>query len=716
MTLSSIVRFMSFVLTVVAAVPLYLSGEMPGIFWAASISGLSMGVMVGSKVFSRQMEFVLRILVIGTLVVLLLTGFQADDRLLNSINFLFLVTITRGMRLKTSRHFFQLIGLSFLILSVSSIINLDIAFAFSFLVYTIFLIWTLVYTHITQQVESSAHQDAVAAKASKFVTGKFLLGSSALGLGLLIFSLTIFIFFPRVSLGYFTPAKKGETVQGFSDSIDLGHFGTVGNSEKIILRLEFLSGKDNIKSETALYLRGTSFDRYDGRGWSKSSEKKSPLTRYGSDEYFSVYDRYNFERSPQRTLEYNIYQEPLHNKTPVIFSIPSLSGIKPQYNRVTHRQKRVKFFMDWMGDISHNQENYESLDYTVRSRLKISSLVNHNLTSPRYGRSIELLYTQLPTELDTRIPQLARELSGESDTSYDSAFAIEQALKWNYRYTREGAGYSVDPVANFLFERKEGHCEYFATAMVVMLRSLGIPARPVNGFLGSRYNSYGDYYIVTEGNAHSWVEVFFPNRGWVTFDPTPPTVTEELVSDSFTEMNLFLDSMKLQWYKWVVFYNLDRQILLYTGLWNTLLPDSQHIDLGTHVSAREFRMKMGSTVRNVENWKIAVLLFAFIGFVPGARFLSRAYGQRKQKKASYLGNMSLRLKKLLNRKGFSVTPGLTLPALSKQSKQVQFSAQGELDQLVVLIEKGRWDPSETVNEEKINSLYKEVSRSSTVRQ
>ena len=199
------------------------------------------------------------------------------------------------MRLRTSRHFFQLIGLSFLILSVSSIINFDIAFAFSFLVYTIFLTWTLVYTHITQQVESSAHPDAVAAKASKFVTGKFLLGSSALGLGLLTFSLTVFVLFPRVSLGYFTPAKKGETVQGFSDTIDLGHFGTLGNSEKIILRLEFLSGKDNVNPETALYLRGMSFDRFDGREWSKSKDKKSPLSfiEVTPKQYRFVFDGYD---------------------------------------------------------------------------------------------------------------------------------------------------------------------------------------------------------------------------------------------------------------------------------------------------------------------------------------------------------------------------------------------------------------------------------------
>mgnify|MGYP003307886345 CR=1 FL=1 len=93
--------------------------------------------------------------------------------------------------------------------------------------------------------------------------------------------------------------------------------------------------------------------------------------------------------------------------------------------------------------------------------------------------------------------------------------------------------------------------------------------------------SYGEYYIVTEANAHTWVEVFFPEYGWITFDPTPPSLSESYFSTAFTNLGLWLDSMKLQWYKWVVFYNLDRQVLLYTGLWNAILPDSKNIDLGT---------------------------------------------------------------------------------------------------------------------------------------
>lgn len=716
MTLSHIIRFLGFILTVVAAVPLYLAGEMPGIFWVASTVGLFMGVMIGSNTFSRRMETVLRILVIGTLLVLLLTGFQKYDRLLNSINFVFLVTIARGMRLRTSRHFFQLIGLSFLILSVSAIMNLDLSFGISFLVYTIFLTWTLVYTHITQQVESSSHLDAVLTKASKFVTPKFLLGSSVLGVVLLLFSLTVFILFPRVSLGYFTSAKKGETVQGFSDTIDLGHFGTLEASEKIILRLEVLNGKENMNFETALYLRGMSFDRYDGQGWSKSNVKKSFLVWQNKDDYFFVPDKYLPREGHHSILEYNIYQESLHNDIPVLFSISRPTGIKPQHKRFTHRKKRAIFFLDTMGDLTHNQEDFVSLDYTVRSRLMSPALMNLNQAKPIYDRSMVLRYTQLPPDLDRRIPEFAQELSESVDTPYASALAIEQGLKWNYSYTIKGTGFSLDPVADFLFKRKEGHCEYFATAMVVMLRSLGIPARPVNGFLGSRYNSFGDYYIVTEGNAHSWVEVFFQDRGWVTFDPTPSAVREKLVFASFSELNFFLDSIKLKWYKWVVFYNLDRQILLYTGLWNTLLPDSQHINFGTHVSAKEFRMKVASTVRNMAHWKIAVLIFIFIGSVPGARFLKRIYAQQRKRKGSYLAQTSLNLKKVLRRKGFSVMPGSTLSTLSKQGNVKQFSAQNELDQLVTLIEQSRWNSSMINNEEeKINSLYRIVSRSSNFR-
>ena len=78
-----------------------------------------------------------------------------------------------------------------------------------------------------------------------------------------------------------------------------------------------------------------------------------------------------------------------------------------------------------------------------------------------------------------------------------------------------------DPIGDFLFRYRSGHCEYFATAMVLMLRSQGIPARFVTGFLGGENNRLG-YYIVRQSNAHAWVEAYLPDSGWTVFDPTPP--------------------------------------------------------------------------------------------------------------------------------------------------------------------------------------------------
>ena len=369
-----------------------------------------------------------------------------------------------------------------------------------------------------------------------------------------------------------------------------------------------------------------------------------------------------------------------------------------------------------MKDLTHDQKANKPLDYTVRSALMNHTTFNLDPARKEYPPYLKERYTQLPLELDERISDLAKEYSDGAQNSYALALSIENALKKEYSYTTEGVGRPTDPISNFLFERKQGHCEYFATAMVLMMRTQGIPARPVNGFLGSQYNSYGDYYIVTEANAHTWVEVFFPEYGWTTFDPTPPSLSELYFADAFTNLRLWLDSMKLQWYKWVVFYNLDRQILLYTGLWNSILPDSKNIDLGTRVSAREFKIKMRSTVRSMTNWKTATVMIATIGFIPGVQLLYRYYRKRKIPGRSPLARLALKLKELLIRKGFTVTPGLTLPGLSKQGEKMQFSAKDDLDLLVTLIEEGRWDPSATVHDEKIKNLYQAISRSSAVRQ
>jgi hypothetical protein len=114
-------------------------------------------------------------------------------------------------------------------------------------------------------------------------------------------------------------------------------------------------------------------------------------------------------------------------------------------------------------------------------------------------------------------------------------------------------------VAYFLFERKAGHCEYFASSMALMLRTLGIPARVVNGFRGGEFNSVTDSYIVRGRDAHSWVEAYFPRYGWITFDPTPPGA---VATGTWNRAGLYVDALREFWREWVINYDFAHQLSL----------------------------------------------------------------------------------------------------------------------------------------------------------
>jgi hypothetical protein len=178
-----------------------------------------------------------------------------------------------------------------------------------------------------------------------------------------------------------------------------------------------------------------------------------------------------------------------------------------------------------------------------------------------YPAEIRETYLQLPDQLDRRIPDLARRMSAGAKNAYDQSLAIESYLRANFTYTLNLTGKpGKDPLAHFLFETRAGHCEYFATAMAVMLRTLGIPSREVNGFLPGEYNDVGGDYIVRASDAHSWVEAYFPGSGWVTFDPTPPS--DNQFTGLFSRMAMYIDWFQLTWNEWVVNYDFLHQISL----------------------------------------------------------------------------------------------------------------------------------------------------------
>lgn len=159
---------------------------------------------------------------------------------------------------------------------------------------------------------------------------------------------------------------------------------------------------------------------------------------------------------------------------------------------------------------------------------KVVSLVPPVVPLPRAGIEVpedELaMDLQLPPELPQRVRDLARQVTAQSTDDFDKARDIEHYLKWNYEYTREvDSSWNEDFVDHFLFVSRRGFCHHFAGSMVVMCRSLGLPARLVGGYLeGEQSPDDDDVYIVRERDAHVWPEVYFRKAGWVVFEPTPP--------------------------------------------------------------------------------------------------------------------------------------------------------------------------------------------------
>jgi hypothetical protein len=165
---------------------------------------------------------------------------------------------------------------------------------------------------------------------------------------------------------------------------------------------------------------------------------------------------------------------------------------------------------------------------------------------------------QLP-RLDPRIPLLAQSMTVGASTDLARARAIENHLRSDYGYTLRLPDRTVaDPLAYFLFTRKKGYCEYFASAMAVMLRTLGIPARMATGFQSGEYNPLSDLWLVRASDAHSWVEAWIPGFGWTTFDPTPPDPSQNGPT-LFSKMGLYVDAAETFWQKWVVGYDPSRQ-------------------------------------------------------------------------------------------------------------------------------------------------------------
>jgi hypothetical protein len=182
-----------------------------------------------------------------------------------------------------------------------------------------------------------------------------------------------------------------------------------------------------------------------------------------------------------------------------------------------------------------------------------------------YPDSIRSRYLQAPAE-SQQVEELAHRLIQGVTTPFGQTLAIQQHLLENYRYSLEADTATLShPLEEFLFTRKTGYCEHYATAMVVMLRIIGIPARLVTGFLATEWNEYGGYFTVRQRDAHAWVEVYFPHSGWITMDPTPP-ISVPAGTSRWESIRRFEESLRLQWDRLFIRYSAKDQLAVVHGV------------------------------------------------------------------------------------------------------------------------------------------------------
>src|ERR1700728_4161743 len=357
-----------------------------------------------------------------------------------------------------------------------------------------------------------------------------------------------FFLIPRFTTGYLSALNlQPSLMTGFSDNVTLGEIGQIKQSSAVVMRIH-VEGDPGRAAD--VHWRGIVLTDFDGKRWFTATHDQLVLSPSPDGEFrFASLALPSGDSSP---LRYTVLMEPV--ATDAVFIAPHLEVLRGRFandtERVGESQQRGYLLVDRTGSLSNPFHNETKVRYEGLSLLPSIPPLQLRKASNIFPDEIQSLYLQLP-QLDPRIKQLAEKITESSHNEYDRAANIERYLKTHYAYTLDLTGPKTDdPLAYFLFTRRAGHCEYFAAAMTVMLRDLGIPARYVGGFLPGEYNDLGGDYIIRASDAHVWVEVFFPGYGWITFDPTPPGNGKR--NGFFSRLRLYWDWFQYAWSEWGV--------------------------------------------------------------------------------------------------------------------------------------------------------------------
>ena len=373
----------------------------------------------------------------------------------------------------------------------------------------------------------------------------------------------LFVVLPRnVGTQAFGQWGAGRSVSGFNDKVELGRPGRISTSSKPVLDLTVRdrngmnSGSEN---SPPIYLRGAVLEVYREGNWERSSIMRVPLAErirmFPPDT--TLKPRGNFDNS-RWDQHYEVSMRPVGDGPVYLFTPwrPVEFHILNEPMRLGYDFSRGLFLKDGLGG---------GVEYAVRT---VNDEFRTIPIAPDAQRG-EVVATEIPEEIAQLARQIVRDGGIDPDpfaraVSSDASAVrlIENFLRSRYKYTLDAQPVpsGMDATSWFLFEHKQGHCEYYASALTLMARSLGIPARVVTGYIASDYNAVTGQYTVRESNAHAWVEAEIAPGQWRTFDGTPPSDFHDIhVPDPgfFRSLSKMYESVEFLWGRVVVGYDSD---------------------------------------------------------------------------------------------------------------------------------------------------------------
>ena len=476
-----------------------------------------------------------------------------------TIHLVLFVMVVRLFSAHRDRDYYFLSAIAFLMVLAAALLTVDSVFLLGFAGFMLTAVVAFILIEMRQiSGKATIHSDRQANHhlaehgdlTARRMATSLAIASPVLVLCILAGATAIFFVLPRVSAGYLSAyAPGGEIATGFSDQVELGRIGEIQQSSSVVMHIQ-IDGDERGRFD--LKWRGVTLSKFDGRNWS-NGRPQHPLPPQRDGRFVLATTTRDAQEEAPRPLNYRVLMEPVGMN--VFFLAGTAQSVEGNYRSVGVDDGDAVFNLD----LDHPISRYQAV-----SDIAQPSAPELRQTATVYPAYLDPVYTRLPASLDPRIPQLARQITASANNSYDKAQALETYLRSNYQYTLQlSRTVPHDPLANFLFERRQGHCEYFASSMAVMLRSLGIPARLVNGFRTGEFNDLTSQYVVRASNAHSWVEVFFPGRGWIAFDPTPGASLQ--VRTGWSRIGLYMDAMASFWRDWVVNYDAGHQQALAMG-------------------------------------------------------------------------------------------------------------------------------------------------------